>query len=176
MRLRGSRPWGWKATAFCHRDSPQRSTQKGHDTRLLLYTALAPCAVHTRTPAQPHVVFQVPHSRTHGTCTHSEGRNVTQHLCSSLCQKACLSPASPSSSSSSTHTLTVCRRVPGLRLSLFWDVTNFVCYAPFLRRWRNRSATRGLTTPPCSASTRGARNSCNLPRFSKRLIEPSFRS
>ena len=57
VRLWESRPKGWEATAFCHRDSPQRPIHQ-HETAAVHRTCTTSCAVHTRTLAQTHVVFQ----------------------------------------------------------------------------------------------------------------------
>ena len=80
----------WRQLASAYRDVSQRPThKKGHDTRQLLYTdtCTISCAVHIRTPAQPHVVTRHVSLRTaRHVQAQRETRVTTQHLRSCLCQ------------------------------------------------------------------------------------------
>ena len=71
VRLRESRPCGWEATAFCHRDSPQRPIHKKDTTRDCcraphLHHIL--CSAHTNTCATARGVPCVPPPRVPTPC------------------------------------------------------------------------------------------------------------
>ena len=91
VRLRGSRPKGWEASVFRQHDASQRPIHKKDMTRDIS------CAVHTRTPAQSHVVTRQSLSAQHGTCKHRERRESRQSTCAAVSVKTRPPPPRPTS-------------------------------------------------------------------------------
>ena len=124
------------------RSAPYTKKRTQHETAAVHRACTVSCVVHTRTLAQPHVVFQVSHSSTHGTGTRCATRNTTPHLRSSLCQnKSTNLPDHPPWCANcgrrvagQREATAFCHRDSPLRpiLFLFFLFSFFFCFSVFL--------------------------------------------
>ena len=83
----------WLPPIVTSRSAPHTKRTR-HETADVHCTCTISCAVHIRTPAQPHVVTRQTLSAQHGTCKHRESRESRHSTCAAVSFKTS-PPTSP---------------------------------------------------------------------------------